>query len=110
MSSGVFAIINTGGKQFYVRVGAVIEIEKLQAAASEVVHFRDISLISGNGKVISPQNALVTGQIVKHFRGKKLIAFRKHRRTSGFTRKRGHRQSLTAVLIQDINPAVTSQG
>lgn len=102
----MYAIVETGGKQYRVKVGDVVEIEKLDAEAGDVVTF-DKVLMVGEGesaKVGTPvvAGATVEAEVTEQFRGKKLIVF-KFRRRKDFRRRKGHRQNLTRVEIKAIN-------
>ena len=95
-----YAVIQTGGKQYKVSEGDVLQIERLDAEAGSTVSF-DLLALSGDagltlGSAIG--GATVTGEILEHFRGPKLVAFKKKRR-KGYERRVGHRQELTKVKI-----------
>lgn len=101
----MFAIIRTGGKQYKVAANDIIKIEKLEAAAGDVIEFPDV-LMMGQGstvKVGSPlvANAKVCGAVLEQIRDDKVIIFKKNRRHN-YRRKNGHRQYLTVVRITDI--------
>jgi len=93
-----YAIIKTGGKQYKVAKGDVIEVEKLDGASGDKVSFADVLFHSGE---LNPK-ASVAGEVVEQFKGDKVIAF-KYRRRKGYHRTVGHRQKLTRVKITDIN-------
>ncbi len=102
----MIAVIETGGKQHRVRVGDVVRVESLGAEAGASVVFERVLLV-GEGdaaRVGAPtvEGARVTGTVVAHGRGAKVIGYLfKHRKNSN--RKRwGHRQSFTAVKIDAI--------
>ena len=102
----MYAVIETGGKQYRVNQGDVIKVEKLTVDVGEKVDF-DRVLLVGEGsdvKVGSPivDGASVSGTVVEQDRGKKIIVFKMKRR-KGFRRKQGHRQDYTGVLINKIN-------
>ncbi len=101
----MYAVIVTGGKQYRVKPEEVIDIESLNGEIGEKIEFSKVLAI-GEGKEIkigSPvvEGAKVEGEIVDHFRGKKVIAFKMKRR-KGYRRKVGHRQNLTKVKISSI--------
>lgn len=101
----MYAIIATGGKQYKVSQGDVIDVESLDGEAGQKVEFTEV-LAMGEGEgltVGAPRvaGAKVEGEIVKHFRGEKLIAFKMKRR-KGFHKKIGHRQEITRVKISSI--------
>jgi len=101
-----YAIIRTGGKQFRAESGKTIRIPSLAGDAGSKITFEDVILGSDGDKrhVGSPtlKGAHVTGEIVKHGRGEKIIVFKQKRRKN-YARKRGHRQGFTEVRINDIS-------
>jgi large subunit ribosomal protein L21 len=101
-----YAIIKTGGKQFRVEPGKTYRIPSLQGEEGGQVEFNDV-LLGNDGNTVKTgvpmlKGASVTGQIVKHGRGEKIIVF-KHKRRKNYARKRGHRQGFTEVRINDIS-------
>lgn len=100
----VYAIIATGGKQYRVSQGDTIFIEKLQAELDSTVTF-PVLMLSGDTIVAgTPEvaGASVTGKVVKHGRGQKIIVF-KYKSKKNYRRKQGHRQAFTQVEITAIN-------
>jgi large subunit ribosomal protein L21 len=101
----MYAVFETGSKQYRVAAGDTLEIERLSAEAGEAYTFDRVLLVNNDGKVSvgSPTvaNASVVADVVAHKRGPKLIAF-KMRRREGYHRKVGHRQDLTVVRIKEI--------
>ena len=101
----MYAVIETGGKQYRVEVGTELEVELLQADPGETVAFDRILLIAdGDAASIGTPvvaNASVAGEIVRRDRGEKLISF-KYRPKARRRVKKGHRQELTVVRISDI--------
>ena len=102
----MFAVVRTGGKQYRVSQGTVLNIEKLDAKVGNDVQFEDVLLVS-NGETVqvgqpSVSGAKVTGEIVEQFRGPKQIIFKKLRRKNKRL-KLGHRQSLTRVRVKEIS-------
>jgi len=100
-----YAIIRTGGKQFRAESGKTIRIPSLAGDAGSKITFEDVILGSDGDKrhVGSPtlKGAHVTGEIVKHGRGEKIVVF-KHKRRKNYAKKQGHRQGFTEVRIKDI--------
>ncbi len=101
----MYAVIETGGKQYRVEVGTELEIELLEAGPGESVAFDRILLIA-DGEAASigrpvVENASVSGEILRRDRGEKLISF-KYRPKARRRVKKGHRQELTVVRISDI--------
>ena len=101
-----YAIVRTGGKQYRVRPGDTVSVEKLGGEVGDFVNFDEVLMTSVDDKVTvgSPlvDNATVRVEITEQGRGKKVIAFRYKNKTRQRT-KRGHRQSFTDVLVQDIS-------
>jgi len=100
-----YAIIRTGGKQFRVEPGMTIRIPSLPGEAGASIEFNEV-LLGSDGKTVhtgvpSLSGASVTGEIVKHGRGEKIVVF-KFKRRKNYARKQGHRQGFTEVRIKDI--------
>jgi len=100
------AVIRTGGKQYRVKPGDVIKVEKTTGNQGDTVEFSEVLMVSDNEgavKVGSPlvNSALVRGKILRSEKGRKVIIF-KFRRRKGYRRKKGHRQVYTRVEITDI--------
>ena len=101
----MYAVLETGSKQYRVTAGDTLEIERLPIEAGQPVTFDRVLLISNEGQVRigSPTvaSASVTADVVAHKRGEKKIAFKMKRR-KGYHRTVGHRQELTVVKITEI--------
>jgi large subunit ribosomal protein L21 len=101
----MYAVIETGGKQYRVEVGTELEIERLEAEPGASVAFERILLIAdGDAASIGRPvvaNASVSAEVVRRERGEKLISF-KYRPKARRRVKKGHRQELTVVRISDI--------
>lgn len=100
----MFAVIETGGKQYKVQYGDVIYVEKLNAAENETVEFPVVAISDDSGlKLGTPyvDGAKVTGKIVKQGKGKKITVFT-YRPKKGSQRKLGHRQPYTKVQIESV--------
>lgn len=99
----MYAIIQTGGKQYRVQVGDQLEIEKLTIEAGQEVAL-DTLLVGSETEIKVGQPTLgtkVTAQVVAQTQGEKLIVY-KYKKRKGFDKKRGHRQSLTLIKITGI--------
>jgi large subunit ribosomal protein L21 len=100
-----YAIIRTGGKQFRVEPGMTLRLPTLVGDAGASIEFNDVLLGSDGSSVHTGvptlSGAKVTGEIVKHGRGDKIIVF-KFRRRKNYARKQGHRQGFTEVRLKDI--------
>ena len=102
----MYAIILTGGKQYKVAKGDVIEVEKLDQPAGAEITFGEVLAVAGDdGKlnVGTPrvEGASVSAKVLDQFRAKKIVVFKMKRR-KGYRRTHGHRQSLTRVEIGEI--------
>jgi len=101
----MYAVIETGGKQYRVEVGTELEIELLEAGPGEAVAFDRVLLVAdGDAASIGRPvvaNASVSGEILRRDRGEKLISF-KYRPKARRRVKKGHRQELSVVRISDI--------
>ena len=101
----MYAVIETGGKQYRVEVGTELEIELLGAGPGESVAFDRVLLIAdGDSASIGRpvvENASVSAEVVRRDRGEKLISF-KYRPKARRRVKKGHRQELLVVRISDI--------
>lgn len=103
----MYAVILTGGKQYRVKEGDVLSIEKLGLEPGRKAQFDRVLLIEDgeNIQVGMPvlDNAMVLGLVLENFRDEKVLVFKKKRRKQ-YRRTRGHRQSLTKVRITRISP------
>ena len=100
-----YAIIETGGKQYRVAPGDVIDVERLEAEPGETINFERILLVSNDDGVTvgSPlvAGAKVVATVENESRGKKIIVF-KHKPKVRYRRKNGHRQWFSRLAIQEI--------
>ena len=107
----MFAIIKTGGKQYIVQEGDILDVEKLPAAAREKFHFSQVLLVGSEEETVigTPlvEKALVRAEVIENFKDEKVIVFKKKRRKQ-YRRTRGHRQELTRVKIEKIIPDSTA--
>ena len=102
----MYAIIQTGGKQYKVQVGDVIEVEKLGIEPGNEVVFEQVLAVAGDGGKLNigtpmVEGAKVTGTVKDLFRAKKIVVFKMKRRKS-YRRTHGHRQDLNRVEITAI--------
>ncbi|RRD94786.1 50S ribosomal protein L21 [Clostridiales bacterium COT073_COT-073] len=102
----MYAIIETGGKQYKVAEGDVIQVEKLGLEENAKVTFDKVLLVSNDGNITvgKPyvESASVTAKVDLNGRGKKIVVF-KYKPKKGYHKKQGHRQSFTQVTIEKIN-------
>lgn len=100
------AVIRTGGKQYIVKPGDIIDIEKIPGEKGETINFDEVLLYSDdkNTKIGQPlvENAKVEGKILNQKKGDKIIVF-KFKRRKKYRKKAGHRQNLTSVEITGIS-------
>src|SRR5215831_18209340 len=105
MTKVMFAVIKSGGRQYKVTVGQTFEVNRLPVEVGEQVHFDEVLLISdaNNTLVGTPllENASVLATATKQGRGKKLIVFR-YKPKKRIRHRRGHRQELTILTVDDI--------
>src|SRR5688572_21353331 len=101
----MYAVLETGGKQYRVAPGLTLEIDRLEAEAGKPVTLDRVLFVSGDDKhsIGAPTvaNASVVADVVEHFRGEKKIAFKMKRR-KGYHRTVGHRQEMTRIKISEI--------
>ena len=100
-----YAIIRTGGKQYRVTPGQTLRVPSMLGDAGTQVTFNEVLLGSDGANVRSGvptlSGASVTGEIVRHGLGEKIVIF-KFKRRKNYARKQGHRQGFTEVKIHDI--------
>jgi len=101
----MYAVVKTGGKQYKVAEGDVLNVEKLDVEPGKKVDL-DVLLLSNGDKIVTEADALakakVTAKVVEHFKDKKVIIF-KFKKRKGYRRKRGHRQNLTRLEIVKVS-------
>jgi large subunit ribosomal protein L21 len=101
----MFAVIKTGGKQYKVQEGDILDIEKIGQDEGKKVTFDEVLLIEADGKTMigTPfvKNAQIDASVVENFKGDKVLVFKKKRRKQ-YRRTRGHRQELTRIKIEKI--------
>src|SRR6476646_7418177 len=100
----MFAVIKTGGKQYRVAPEDVIRIDRLDGEPGKVVSFGEVLVVGGETPSIGApmvSGATVAGELLRHERGDKVIAFKKRRRKNS-RRKRGYRHDFSVVRITEI--------
>jgi len=101
----MYAVIQTGGKQYRVAPGDTIRIERVKGDVGEEVKFGTVLAVSTDDKKIlagaDASKASVTGKIVEQGRSRKLTVL-KYKRTNQYKIQRGHRQNYTAVEVSEI--------
>jgi large subunit ribosomal protein L21 len=101
----VYAIVQTGGKQYRVAPGDVLRVERLTGERGDEVILNQVLLVTDGetvqvGQPLVP-NASVRTQIVRQGKGKKILVYKKKRRKN-YRRKQGHRQLFTALQVNEI--------
>jgi len=100
----MYAVIETGGKQYRVEKGSLIRVEKLDVPEGEKVVFDRVLLASNEGKVLAGPEAekvKVEGTVVRQGKDRKVIVF-KYKPKKGYHRKQGHRQLFTEIRVDKI--------
>jgi len=100
-----YAVIETGGKQYRVQQGDILDIELLAVEDGASIEFDALAVSNGSELSIGTpvvDGAKVKASVVENLRGKKIYSFKKKRR-KGYRRKIGHRQELTKIKVEEIN-------
>ena len=100
----MYAIVKTGGKQYKVAKGDVIDVEKLDAQPGDKVSLDVLMLNDGEKTVVDPaelQDKKVTCEVVDQHKGEKVLVFKLHKRKR-YHRTRGHRQNLTKLQVVEL--------
>lgn len=101
----MYAVLETGSKQYRVAAGDTLEVERLAVEAGKPFTFDRVLMVSSDGKVTvgapTVANATVVADVVEHIRGEKKLTFKMKRR-KGYHKTIGHRQELTIVKIKEI--------
>ena len=101
----MFAVFKTGGKQYKVKSGDILSVEKLVADLGDKVRFNEVLALGGDKPTIGTpliNGACIEAEILNQTKGKKVIHFVKRRRKHSSQRKKGHRQDLTILKVLDI--------
>jgi len=103
----MYAVLETGGKQYRVTAGDKVEIERLGVDVGQPVTFDRVLLVNRDGQISigAPvvDGAKVVADVVEHKRGDKVVIWKMKRR-KGYHKKQGHRQELTVVQVKEIQP------
>ncbi len=101
----MFAVLKTGGKEYRVAKGDVIRVEKLEGKVGDQVTLKDVLMVSGEGQVQvgtpNVDNAIITGEIVREVKGKKILTYKMKRRKN-YRRMKGHRQTYMYLKVNEI--------
>jgi len=102
----MYAVLETGSKQYRVSTGDTLQIERLTVEAGQPVTFDRVLLVNADGKITvgapTVNGATVVADVVEHIRGEKKLTFKMKRR-KGYHKTIGHRQELTVVKVKEIN-------
>lgn len=102
----MYAVIQTGGKQYRVQQGDVIFIEKLDSKAGDTVSFDEVLLVTKDGQATvgapTVAGAKVEGKVLSQVKGKKIVVY-KYKSKKNERKKQGHRQPYTKVEIVSVN-------
>lgn len=102
----MYAILETGGKQYMVKEGDTLFVEKLEANEGEVVTLDNVLVVSKDGNLVvgNPvvEGAAVEAKVVEQGKAKKIIVF-KYKAKKDYRKKQGHRQPYTKIQIEKIN-------
>jgi large subunit ribosomal protein L21 len=108
----VYAIVKTGGKQYKVAVGDVVEVEKVAGGPGDSVALPALLVVDGDTVTTDAQalaGVSVSGEVVAHTQGPK-ISILKYKNKTGYKRRLGHRQDLTRVRVTAIETGPVSSG
>ena len=101
----MYAIIETGGKQYRVETGSTIQVESLPGDVGALIELDRLRLVHGDAGLVVGQplvnGAKVTAEILRHGRTRSITVFKKKRRKN-YRRRQGHRQLYTTLQIQEI--------
>ena len=101
----MYAVVRTGSKQYKVKKGDVLEVERLDKKIGSKIQLKEVLLVHDGKKIVIGRpvvrNAALACEILAHLRGKKTIAFR-YRAKKSTRRKVGHRQELTRLEVKEI--------
>jgi large subunit ribosomal protein L21 len=107
----MYAVVKTGGKQYRVKPGDVIRVERLAGEVGDVIDLAHVLMLGGDdldggARIGTPvlDGAMVRAEVLDHIKADKVLIFKKRRRKN-YRRKRGHRQPLTVLRVQDIASA-----
>jgi len=101
----LYAIIQTGGKQYKVSPGDTIRVEKIDGQKGDPIEFKEVLFFADGDKILAGQpllsNVRIIGEILGQHRAPKVIIFKMKRR-KGYHKKQGHRQFFTSLKIKEI--------
>lgn len=101
----MFAVLKTGGKQYKVKAGDTLRVEKLDANAGDKIQFNEILMVGGETLTLGVPmvaGAAVQAEVIAQIKADKVIHYVKRRRKHSSQRTKGHRQQLTLVRVTDV--------
>ncbi len=98
----MFAVIKTGGKQYPVKLGSILKVEKLDGEIGSVIPLDDVIFASQSADILDKKKIAIKAEILEQKRDKKIIIFKKRRRKN-YKRKNGHRQHCSVIKIIGID-------
>jgi large subunit ribosomal protein L21 len=102
----MYAVVKSGGKEYRVSKGDLIQVEKLDGKVGDQVAFKEVLMVSDEGQTQfgAPHltQAVVTGKIVETAQGRKVRSYKMKRRKN-YRRMKGHRQTYTSLRVEDIS-------
>ena len=97
----MFAVIESGSKQYHLKVGDIVKVEKINAKVGTLHHFEKVLMLNGKLTPALNSTAKVAAEVIEQTKTDKVIVFKKKRRHN-YRRKRGHRQQITVLRIKEI--------
>jgi len=105
----MYAVMKTGGKEYKISKGDLVRVEKLEGNVGDQVTLNDVLMVSEEGRVQvgTPflANAVITGEIIREAKGKKVLTYKMKRRKN-YRRFKGHRQTYTYLKVNDIQSGI----
>lgn len=98
----MLAVIECGAKQYMVSPGKVIKVERQAGEVGQVIELKNVLLLGNKAGSPFVEGAKVTAVVLEHCKTDKVLVFKKKRRHN-YRRKRGHRQQITVLRIQDVS-------
>ena len=102
----MYAVVKSGGKEYRVSKGDIIQLEKLNAKVGDSVTFNDVMMVADGGdvRIGTPYlpNVAITGQIIQESKAKKVLTYKMKRRKN-YRRFKGHRQTYTSFRVDEIS-------
>ncbi len=101
----MYAVVKTGGREYRVSIGDLIQVEKLEGNVGDQVELKEVLMVSkeGEAQIGTPRltNVVIKGEIVREGKGEKVLTYKMKKRKN-YRRFKGHRQTYTYLKINDI--------